>query len=219
MKAVLFDLDFTLFNTDKYYLEAFLDISKYLESKYGLASDKVCKTLVEMSSQRKDKYSHLFDDLISHYNLKDEKIEDMVKVFNRHKVDSSYLYPDALPTLANLRSKKYKLAIITDGNLERQTHKIENLGLEKLVDTITYTQNSEPKPSPAPFMVALKAIDVEPSSAICVGDNPMLDFAGPKKIGIKTVRILRGRYTHIPHDDVDYTIENLDELQDILAKI
>lgn len=219
MKAVLFDLDYTLYNTDNYYLDAFQDISKYLEEKYGLSATEVNKTLIEMSNQREDKYSHLFDDLLKHYNLNNEKIQNIVKVFNNHEINaSSHLYPDAINILKTLREKNYKLAIITDGNLARQTRKIQTLELEKLVDNITYTENTKPKPSTLPFLAALDSIKVEPSDSIYIADNPFVDFKGPRTLGIKTVRILRGRFIHVAHDgDVDYTIKKLDEILDILA--
>src|SRR2546428_31611 len=143
-----------------------------------------------------------------------------VEIFNKHEINSFHLYQDALPTLKMLRSKNYKLGIITDGNIARQTRKILKFDLDKLVDNVTYTKNREAKPSPIPFVTALKAIDVEASSAIYVGDNPLVDFKGPKITGMKTARIVRGRFTHIPSDSqVDYTIEKMDEILKILSDL
>ena len=218
MKAVLFDLDYTLYDADLYYLEAFQDIAEYLESKYKLQKNEVYQTIVKMSKQRKD-FSNLFNDLLEYYNL-NENIANIVEIFNKHEINSFHLYQDALPTLKMLRSKNYKLGIITDGNIARQTRKILKFDLDKLVDNVTYTKNSEAKPSPIPFVTALKAIDVEASSAIYVGDNPLVDFKGPKITGMKTARIVRGRFTHIPSDSqVDYTIEKMDEILKILSDL
>jgi putative hydrolase of the HAD superfamily len=219
MRAVLFDLDYTLYDNDQYYLGAFKDIARYFEDKYKITHEKINQFLVNIWKEGAVVYPRVFNDLLEHLNLPYEKIENVIEVFNKHEIDSEdSLYPDVIPVLKKLRSKDYKIGIITDGNLGRQQRKIQKLNLQKLVDDITYTKKTEPKPSTIPFLAALNAMKVEPTSAIYVADNPLIDFTGSKTIGMKTVRIVRGRFSSVPNNDfVDYAVKNLDEVLEILA--
>ncbi|VVC06055.1 Glyceraldehyde 3-phosphate phosphatase [uncultured archaeon] len=218
MKAVLFDLDYTLCDADQYYLGAFRDVSNYIQEKHGLSNEEIYKFLVNRWREKTTSYSHLFDDLLEHLNLHNENVQTIIKIFNSHELDSEFeLYPDVIPTLRKLRSQGYKLGIVTDGNVERQMRKIQKLELEKLIDNVTYTKNTEPKPSSIPFETALGVIKIKPSSAIYVADNPFVDFKGAKTIGMKTARILRGMFADITlNEHVDFTIEKLDEILKIL---
>ena len=57
-------------------------------------------------------------------------------------------------------------------------------------------------------------MNARPEETIFVGDNPEKDFPGAKKLGIKTVRINRGKYENKKSSSltVDYEIQNLNEL-------
>lgn len=50
--------------------------------------------------------------------------------------------------------------------------------------------------------------------SIYIGDNPIIDFAGAKKVGFITIRILRGAYKKVTSklDVVDFEINDLYEL-------
>jgi putative hydrolase of the HAD superfamily len=217
MKAVLFDLDYTLYDTDKYVMGAFGDVARYLVDKYSLPQTEIYQYLGQLWNEKTSAYPYLFDDLLEHFSLKEENVNTIVEIFNKHKIVSVQLFADTIPTLKRLRLKNFKLGIITDGDAMRQRRKIQESGLDKLIDNIVYAKNLEPKPSSLPFTAALKELDVKPSSAIYVADNPSVDFKGAKMIGIKTVRILRGKFSEITINDyVDHTIENLDEILEIL---
>ena len=54
-----------------------------------------------------------------------------------------------------------------------------------------------------------------PSEMVYVGDNPYKDFINIKKLGIRTVRILRGSFKDIKLDqsyEAEFTINSLDKL-------
>ena len=216
MKTIFFDLDNTLYDNTKYCLGAFLDISKYLATKYNLDEEKTYQLLTKLWKEKTSMYSFLFDDLLNSLNLK-EKIKNIIKIFNNHKIMNEQLYPDALPILKKLKQDGYKLGIITDGDVERQKRKIQNLELHRYVDVIIYTKDIEPKPSIRPFIVALNMIESNAVDAIYVADNPYLDFEGSKKAGIQTVRVIRGEFKQIPNNNnIDFIIKNLNELYHII---
>jgi putative hydrolase of the HAD superfamily len=218
MKAIFFDLDNTLYDTHRYYLGAFEKISDYLSSKFQINKEQIYKFLVNLWGEKSSMYSHLFDDLLEHQNLSHDLIPDLLKIFNEHQIEKIDLYKDVIPVLKNL-GKNYKIGLITDGTVSRQSRKIQSLEIEKFFDVVIFTKNLEPKPSPKPYNEALDKTGIKSQDSIYVGDNPLLDFKGAKQVGMKTIRVRRGEFETIANnDDVDFTIKNLFELEGILRK-
>jgi len=126
------------------------------------------------------------------------------------------LYRDVKEVLFALRKKDYKLGIITNGTVEAQKNKIKCLGIGKFFDEIVYAREFGrecEKPHVKPFIEICKRLKIKPNQIAYIGDNPVTDFSGAKKVGLVTVRILRGAYKEIPSGvDIDYEIKNLYEL-------
>jgi len=162
-------------------------------------------------------YNKIFDDLIEELDLKISTI-DLVKIFNEQEVYESDLFSDTVPVLEKL-SKKFKLGIITDGNISRQKRKIENCKIHNFVNFTVYTKEIEPKPSPKPFQYALNQSSLNGVRPFYVADNPKIDFEGAKRLNFSTIRIIRGEFKNIDSDEhVDYSIEKLEEIEKILEE-
>jgi len=216
VKAVLFDLDNTLYDTQQYFLGAFGDISKYISVKHNIPEQKIYEALVGLWREKTSMYPYLFNDLLNLFHLDQTSLEDIVRIFNGHAGEME-LYPDVIPTLQALRERNYKLGIITDGNVKRQKRKIKLLKLEPLFDVIVYAREVESKPSSSPFLAALKKLGIKAPDTFYIGDNPLLDFKGAKEAGTRTIRVLRGEFTKVPqNEDIDFETKNLSELLEIV---
>ena len=160
-------------------------------------------------------YPKLFDDVLKQIKIT-SNIQKIISIFNEEIVDIDDFYDDALLVLKKLK-EKYKLGIITDGNVSRQKNKIKKAGIDKIVNLVVYTENFSPKPSTLSFKYAINSLMVPPSETVYVADNPKIDFIGAKKMGMKTIRILQGEFVEVPSDKyVDYTIKQLNELLEIV---
>jgi putative hydrolase of the HAD superfamily len=99
--------------------------------------------------------------------------------------------------LQSLRNAAYRLGIISDGQLQSQTAKVEALGLEHLVDRIVLTDEWGSdfwKPHHRAFELLESDWSCSPSNLVYVGDNPRKDFAAPKSRGWLTIRLrLKGQ--------------------------
>jgi putative hydrolase of the HAD superfamily len=210
MKAALFDLDNTLYDAQQYFLGAFTDV------KNDISERAVYKALVKLWKEKTSMYPYLFNDLLELLHLGQASLPTLVKTFNEY-AGTIEPYPDAIPTLHALKETGVKLGIITDGNVERQKRKIELLGLTPLFNAIIYAEEVASKPSPIPFLAALERLHIKATDACYIADNPLIDFKGAKKAGIKTIRILRGEYTKIPWNEyIDFEVERLEELMEII---
>lgn len=215
MKAIIFDLDYTIFDMKQYLFGAFEKISSYLSKKHYLSKERIYNKLIELLNEKTSNYLYLFNDLLEHFNLK-ENIKEIVNLFNNYEGDFTP-YPNVIKILKVLKKRKFKLGIITDGNVDRQKRKINNLNISDFFDSIIYTKElNHPKPSLIPFIEIVKDLNINPEKSFYIADNPLVDFKGAKEAGFNTIRIKRGEFSHIPpNEDIDTEINSLNELLDI----
>ncbi len=217
MNIVFFDLDNTLYDSEKYYTRAFESISEHLQKRFKIEQKTSFDFLYSNWKKTTSMYNKIFDDLIEELDLKISTI-DLVKIFNEQEVYESDLFSDTVPVLEKL-SKKFKLGIITDGNISRQKRKIENCKIHNFVNFTVYTKEIEPKPSPKPFQYALNQSSLNGVRPFYVADNPKIDFKGAKQLNFSTIRIIRGEFQNINSDEyVDYSIETLYEIEKIIEE-
>ena len=224
-KVIIFDLDDTLYKEREFVEGGFKDVAKYMEERFNIKKADFYKLLLKVLE--KQGRGHVFDSCLKEHNLYSKKIVDkLVKTYRLHKPNIK-LYP-SVKTLLSRFEKNYKLALITDGLKYVQQRKVKALGLEKLFDLIIYTDafgKKKSKPSPYSFNKVLKYFNISRKQAVYIGDDPNKDFIGARKIGIKTIRILQGRFKDIKAEkgfEADYSIQgitNTKEIENILLKL
>jgi putative hydrolase of the HAD superfamily len=106
------------------------------------------------------------------------------------------LFEDARICMALLFSRGIKVSLITTGLSAIQRKKVTALELEPLLDGIIYTDDLIGTPEPGQpcedaFHILSLQLETELNEMVYVGDNPLTDFAIPRRLGIKTVRIKR----------------------------
>ena len=218
-KAIFFDLDNTLYDYKQYFIGAFKKIANYLFKKYNVPEEKSYQGLIKLWEKKTSNYSSLFNDLLKLLDIENDKlVKKIVKIFNQYKGNLKP-YPDVIPNLKFFRKQGYKLGIITDGNIKRQKRKIKSLGIKDFFKVIIYARGIEPKPSEKPFLAGLKKMRIKPENAFYLADNPLIDFQGAKKAGMKTIRILRGEFENYPANQyIDFEIKNFDEVLKIIER-
>ena len=78
-KAVIFDLDGTLYDVQQYVFGAFGEIADYIAPKYRLPRDGVFKELTQLWQEKTSMYPHLFDDLIAKLHLGEKELEILIQ--------------------------------------------------------------------------------------------------------------------------------------------
>lgn len=90
-------------------------------------------------------------------------------------------------TLAALRERGMKLAIVTNGETDVQKANIRALELQSRVDAILISQEEGlRKPDVALFHRATARLSVPPEQCLFVGDNPETDIVGAHRAGMAT---------------------------------
>jgi putative hydrolase of the HAD superfamily len=223
-KAILFDLDDTLYPEREFVISGFKVVSKYLANKYKLKASNILHILV--NDFKKGVRGKNFDLLLKKFNLPQEDLKELIVIYRNHEPKIK-LYSDAEEIIKYLsKDKKIKIGLISDGPIDVQRNKIKILKLDKLFDVIILSDffgKRYRKPHPKSFREALTKLDVKPEEAVYVADNLQKDFIGAKKMGIFTIRIKRkeGIYKEVKEtisNRADFTFTNLLKLKSLCLK-
>ena len=185
IKAVIFDLDNTLYSEDQYYFQVFEQFSL----EYTLRFEDLKNTYLTYYEEIKsDIFSGVLEKL-NFYSTERQRI-----LFNLYQtIDARlYLYPDAESLLDYLASKNVKKAIITNGTVKAQENKIKNLNIKNKFDHITIARKfgkEREKPHALPFIFTLEQLGVTNTETVFIGDSLDTDIHGAENAGIKPVLI------------------------------
>ncbi len=165
MVQLLFDIDQTLLDADKYNAglrRRFAAILNCTEDEiFHIRKDEYVASLANMN----DFNPHdLVTFLLKHFPTA-SRAELEAVYFATPEVYSQGLYDEAIPVLRGL-SQDYKLGIYTEGNLEYQWMKFNSFGISELIDPklIFVWQNK----------TGSEALSSLPGGSVIVDDNPRI---------------------------------------------
>jgi putative hydrolase of the HAD superfamily len=206
LRAVLFDVDFTLFRPGP---ELGPEGYRRVGERHGLALDP---------SKYDDARTAAIDKLQRFRELvHDEEVwiafteqivlgmggdpagsracaTDMVRQWERH--ENFALYEDALPVLEELRRHGLKIGLVSNGQRDLEEFAAHH-ALE--VDAIVGSKaHGRIKPHPSIFVAALRALEVAPDEAAMVGDSYEDDIEGARALGMQAILLDRDGWSDDP---------------------
>ena len=221
--TVIFDLDDTLYDEVEYCKSGFAAASDFLA---GLPEMPPAECLFNAfcnqftSGNRTKTFNTALDELDISYGHK--LISQLIMAYRNH-VPKITLPRESEEVLSRL-SRKFTLALLTDGFLPAQELKVQALGLEKCFKCIIYTEQLGRefwKPSPAGFTKIMETLNAKPETMVYVADNETKDFIAPNRLGFATIRIIRPARLHLessqePDSAAKYTIRQISQLLPLL---
>jgi putative hydrolase of the HAD superfamily len=222
LKAVVFDLDDTLYPEREYVRSGFRAVGEWAEQQLGLSQPIVRAELQALFDA--EFRGDTFQWWLSEQGLPESLLGEIVWIFRTHTPEIT-LSPDAERVLDELKPE-YRLGLVTEGRRENQLTKIRALGLERWLTAVVILgeeERAEWKPNRKPFDRVLGMLSVAGGEAAYVGDNPRKDFRGAREAGMATIRIRRPEGLHSrdepasPADAADREIESLERLMDSLG--
>lgn len=224
--TVIFDLDDTLYDEVEYCKSGFAVASDFLAGLPEMPSaeclfNAFCNQFA--SGNRTKTFNTALDELDISY---DEKLISQLIMVYRNHVPKITLPRESEEVLSRL-SRKFTLALLTDGFLPAQELKVQALGLEKYFKCIIYTEQLGRefwKPSPAGFEKLMEAFNARPETMVYVADNEMKDFIAPNRLGFITVQITRPARLHTessqePDSAAQYIISQISQLPLLLDNL
>lgn len=182
LRAVIFDLDDTLYSEKEYVRSGYRKVAEILP-EIEHAEEKLWKLFEEKKPA--------IDELLRREHMEsDEKKQACLNVY-RLQMPDIHLYDGVVQMLRELKNQGLRLGIITDGRPEGQRAKLQALGLETLVDQIIVTDelggSEYRKPCPLAFQRMQEKMGIEFKEMCYVGDNIAKDFIAPDRLGMRSI--------------------------------
>jgi putative hydrolase of the HAD superfamily len=220
-RAVIFDLDDTLFSEREYVLSGFRAIANWSATNLNVDQTEAYAALKAMfdAGVRGD----TFDRWLVSLGQSTDLVPKLLHVYREHLPTLS-LFPGVGRLLSSLKSR-YRLGLVTDGYLGVQKAKFSSLRLGPYFDATVFSDEwgrDAWKPSTRPFLEISRRLSVPADQAVYVADNPLKDFLGARSVGMLTVRTRHcaGDYARLeapsPRHDADLTVSTIEELGTLL---
>jgi putative hydrolase of the HAD superfamily len=129
--------------------------------------------------------------------------------------------PEAVSLLTELRKRGLRTGLLSNTHWPRDWHELwlARDGMLELLDARVYTSDLQHlKPHPQAFAAVLEALGgIDPARAVFVGDRPLDDISGAKRMGMRAVLLPNDV---VPGYDVtpDATIERLGDLLPLIDR-
>ena len=174
LKALFFDMDGTLFDTEKYHIEAMLRIGK----EYNIVAPLGPKEVHDLMVGRAD---HLVFEIIKYWeNFPLEwTVADFVQSKNNHfltivrNVTATAYFGAPLKTLINqAKADNLKVALVTSSEKPVTLELLKISGLSDFFDLVlTRDDCPKHKPDPWPYIEALRIFNLDPKEALIFEDS------------------------------------------------
>ena len=229
LKAIFFDIDDTLFSTSEFARRARRNslqamIGAGLTMDLGALEAELEEIIAEFSSN----YDQHFDKLLlriprKHYRGVNPAIIVAAGVVAYHQTKFLELKPyNDVPEVLERLSKiqDLTLGVITHGLAVKQSEKLIRLGVHSYLQPnaiFISEQIGISKPNPKLYQRALSDLNLKPAEAMYIGDRPRHDIDAPNRVGMITVRNLRGERNHEPGETIpDFEIDSFKQLEEIV---
>lgn len=189
IKAVIFDLDGTLFDRDtsvKRLVEAQHDA--FASSLAQVAKPVFVARFMELDARGYVPKDVVYQRLVEEFALRDVEAAELTAYFFGHYHYHCVPFPGLLELLVDLRGQGLLLGLITNGGAAHQQNTIRALGIESYFSVVLISgEEGIKKPDPAIFLRAVERFGVHAEECLFVGDHPVTDVAGARNAGLKGI--------------------------------
>ncbi|HEX8554126.1 MAG TPA: HAD family phosphatase [Sphingomonas sp.] len=206
-KAVLFDLDGTLVDSNTFHVDVWDQV--FREAGYPVPRDVIGGQIGKGGDQ-------LVPALLPHLDAGiSEQLEHRHGVlFKQLFLDRVRPFPGAAALVERVHASGAKVVLASSASAEELDHYGKLLGIEHLVAARTTSDDvSATKPAPDIFATACQKVGVDPADAVVIGDTPY-DIEGATAAGIRTVAVRSGGFSN---DTLADAIATYDDVGALLA--
>ena len=222
--AILFDLDGTLMDDNRavesaiksfhsaYHETLHLsiqDLTRRWKELLNLHFERYLKGEISMLEQRRQRIRDLF--AYSGHSVTIAVADEMFGFYEHSYRGAWIAFPDvaeAFPALS-----RYRLAVLTNGDLSQQTQKLQAVALINFFcGVFTSSEIGYAKPRVEAFLCACERLQLDPESCVYVGDDLDVDARGSAAAGLISVWLDRSGSGAAPGGKIE-VIHTLAELQ------
>ena len=210
MKAVIFDMDGVIIDSEVVYIDFF----KKLFDEYNIqVSQKELNALAGLSQQKTDEF------LEAKMHKKTDEIYPLITNYiDGGKMNYSSLVMDGFyPLLKELKRKHFKLALASSSTKKTIIQVLNELNIKEDFDVIVSGEDFlESKPNPEIYIQTLKKLNVDKKDAVAVEDSDYGIIAA-KNAGLTVIARKETRFD-FKQDKADFIVNNLQDIKLILEK-
>jgi HAD superfamily hydrolase (TIGR01509 family) len=210
VRAVLFDVDGTLLDSNDAHAHAWLDALRghgvdvpfdLVRSKIGMGGDKLLMEIAGIDHESVDG------------RLLNERRTAVLKAFYLPDIGP---LPGARALVQRLTSRGLPCIAVTSSSKEDLADLLRAAAVaDVLTDAVTADDADESKPAPDLVQAALDRLGIGPRDAVMIGDTPY-DISAARSAGVSTIALRSGGWTD---DDLADAIAIYDHAADLLSQI
>ena len=201
IKAVVFDLDNTIYNYDECHIVAMKQLEEYVCDKYGvnkvdfrknfeLAKVEVKKLLGNTgASHNRMLYMQIFLEKINQSPVEDAL--ELYDIYWRAMLEKMTPFKYVMPLMKQLKHRKIEIGILTDLTAHIQHRKIKKLCITEYIDAIVTSEEvGAEKPSSIAFSRIIQKLHCNPEEILMIGDSQKKDIDGAVNVGMRGMLFL-----------------------------
>ncbi|MEU4391538.1 HAD family hydrolase [Kribbella sp. NPDC023855] len=213
MKAVIFDLDDTLFDHTS---SAIAGLRAWVPVLTGLeVDDELVATWFDIEGRQ---YGRWLTGELTHQGQRRARLHEFLPLLGQplpatdeelDRVFAGYLdeyraswtaFPDARPALEVARGNGWRIGVLTNGNTVQQNAKLVAIGLADLVDVVSTSEAlGFSKPAIEAYHLTCEALGTDPAETLMIGDNLDLDVLGARAAGLTAEHLDRAAGISLAH--------------------
>lgn len=220
IRSVVFDLDNTLVDFMAMKGKSIdAAVNAMIDAGLSLPPEEVKLRIDAIYKERGIEFQNVFDQLLYDvFNKVDYKILSAgIIAYRRAREAALVPYPHVYMTLMELLKRGMLLGVVSDAPAREAWLRLCYLNFHHIFHgVITFDDSGERKPSPVPFRMITKLLDVQPGQSLMVGDWAERDMVGAANIGMKTVFARYGDTFGTVETHADYEINDVKEVLKIV---
>jgi phosphoglycolate phosphatase-like HAD superfamily hydrolase len=187
-KAVIFDVDGTLIDSNDLHTEAWMETfrkfrlevrAKDVRGRMGMGSDQLLSALFKPGQ-----LGHSADEIASYRS----------KLFSRSYQPKCCAFPQVRSLFERIKAAGPRIALASSATRNEVETNAKLARVEDLLDISVSADDAErTKPAPDIFAAALEKLELSSQEAVVVGDTPY-DAQAAKKIGLPMIGLLCGGF-------------------------
>lgn len=222
IRAVFFDMDDTLYDTSGFAAIARrAAVKSMVHNGLKCSEEEGYSLLMDIIKEKGSNYDKHFNILAQEVNGTEDPliIVNGIITYHNTKFAMLKLEPECFSILLYLKSKDYKVGLITNGKQLKQWEKLVRLGLYPFFDDVVTSESvGVEKPDAEIFQIAMDRLNVTAGTSLMIGNSFESDIMGAYNAGIQSM-IINSEFTDQQQqflDEHNYHVERLSSLIDLM---